>query len=134
MSKGLFYEERPKTVCGFFYYNEVESTIYLSYRKPLVAFNKTEAAKLLLKEKEDETLSGVLKHMIMMAHGMRSRNNQFILEHIKGNLPSDLMFTPKMASSLGIIEREPPESDRKVYLGADKLNLYAYEDDLDQPL
>ena len=32
MSRGLYYDERPKDTCGTFYYYEPESTTYLAYK------------------------------------------------------------------------------------------------------
>lgn len=130
MSKGMFYETRPKDICGYFYYAELESTTFLHYRKAFTAFNKTDAAMKLLKKKESRPLAVALRRL-------QSDQRHFtLLSHLKGELPADLRFSPdsawKLLSREGSIDYAYVEhSQKKVYFES---SLYAYEDDLDQPL
>jgi len=132
MSKGLFFDNRPSDIRGLFYYSEPESTTFLSYRRSFTAFNKTDAAMKLLEEREDKNLSSVLK-IILEENALKKER---IFRHIKGELPEGLRFfwseAEKLVAFGGGIQNF--KSEKKVYLGASALNLYAYEDPLDQPL
>jgi hypothetical protein len=148
MSKGLFYGDRPSSVCGLFYYHEPDSSTYLSYKRGFKAFNKTAAAirlsRLLMNSQAGASVEGEkLREMVGQALRMLSLNKNaakrgMIMKHIKGSLPEDLRFTPKMAEDLfGYNPRFhlEVESEKSVYLGDSReLDLYAYEDPLDQPL
>lgn len=137
MRKGLFYGERPKDVCGYFYYYEPESTTYLKYNRSLTAFNKTDACRKLYYQMEgtypDHEYTEILYDSVILA-----TDPDLILEmHIDGKIPRDLMFTCKEYEEL--IENEDLEltkpkksitSDRKVYVGK-TIGMYAAEDHLD---
>lgn len=136
MSQGMYHSgDRPKDICGYFYYSEPASTTYLSYTKSLMSFNKTTAAQQLLLETENmeltdsdqderDDMATVLKYSQKRLHN-----------HINGVLPPDLMmtrseyadYTNKSSSDRVLL------SDRKVYVGK-LLGLYAVEDDLDQSM
>jgi hypothetical protein len=116
MSKGLFYGERPKNICGLFYYHEPESETYLSYRRSFTAFNKTHAAMKLLKKKEDENLSRKLRQL---SFNENTPKKEMTMKHIKGVLPADLRFTAETAEDLLVFEggNEEEHGHKKVYMG-----------------
>lgn len=134
MSQGLYYGEREKDICGYFYYAEPESTTYLVYRRSLTAFNKTSAARKLLKKKDSVELQSTLRELSL---GRYTEKKSLLTRHQKGELPADLRFTVQEAHQLiyprSEISPDLLKIDRKVYLGK-YLELYAYEDKLDQPL
>lgn len=126
MSGSFYYDdegeaEEREEYCGTFYYYETGSTTYLAYKTFLVAFNKTDAAMKL---------------------GIKTDINDEQLEkHMNGEYPRDLMLTPREVS----VMYEDEEYHRKYssvinakeqvpfYAGM-YLELYAIEDELDQPL
>lgn len=134
VSQGLFYGDRPDDICGYFYYAEPQSTTYLAYNRALVAFNKTDAAEKLLAENEDEELRSSLE-------SLRFNENTplrgLILQHMNGTFPEDLRFTVEEAEDLlgydDGVDDDLFRSPTKVYMGK-RMELYAYEDKLDQPL
>ncbi|CAH6420739.1 Hypothetical protein POVR2_LOCUS241 [uncultured virus] len=118
MSKGLYYNDRPKDTCGTFYYLEPESKTYLAYRTALTAFNKTEAAIAL--DVYDESGMSVEERM---------------LQHSRGTYPRDLMMTvgeTQITYPFRVQDASLDDDDRH-YAGV-YLDLYAEEDVWDQPL
>lgn len=115
MTRSLFYGDTPsdKSYCGTFYYGEKSSSTYLAYKKALVAFNKTDAMSKLLGSREAFFASNLYKLMNPDAVA-------YLLQHIDGEIPRDLRI----------------KSNTIEYYGGDDLerNLYAAEDNLDQPL
>lgn len=148
MSGSLFREgERPARICGYFYYNEPESSTYLSYSKSLTSFNKSTAVRYLL---DSVNINDLSKPNAATYRRMgHSLNNtlEYIEHHISGVLPPDLMmnaaeYSDYTSTYIEYLQqtREPymctldeNNSDRKVYVGV-KLELYAKEDRLDQDL
>lgn len=130
MGKGQFYEDRPVDICGYFYYQEEESKIFLAYRKSFTAFNKTDAAMKLVRKGDFPELAVTLRKLSF------DRLHSVAMDHIKGNLPADLRFDADSAWELllreGKIDYEYVQnSKKKVYLDC---GLYAYEDEFDQSL
>lgn len=117
MSRGLYFGERKKNVCGTFYYMEPESTTFLAYKTALTSFNKTTACLSL----------GVDV----------SESEEFIKEsmkHAEGKYPQDLMMTPREAQRHSLDNHSlEGVSNNKHYVGM-WLGMYALEDPLDQPL
>lgn len=101
-----------------------------------MAFNKTDAAEKLLELAEDVQLSSVLEELSLDEN---TPLKEKIMEHISGKLPVDLLSSVKTAGDfLGRLGTERLSEDllnskNKIYI-AKELDLYAYEDDLDQPL
>lgn len=142
MSKGLFYGERPKDACGYFFYYEPESTAYLAYNRELRAFNKTDACRKLYYEMEDKDPDHEYTQ-ILYDDVINMKDSDMLIEmHIEGDLPSDLMFTAQEFNDLIqqedleieiVIRDNPITSSRKVYMGK-TMGLYAGEDHLDHIL
>lgn len=141
MSKGKFHDERPENICGYFFYSEPESTTFLTYNRSFTAFNKTEAANEFLKELalfDDKRAIHDELEMTLESLMFNENTPQYhtIREHMRGKLPADLRFDVDMAEDSLLHEghfdsAELTTPTRKVYLDCD---LYAYDDDLDQPL
>lgn len=124
MSKGKYYDtDRPTDTCGYFYYYQPESTTYLTYNNAFTSFNKTTAARELIQQVNDQDMILVQK----LRKLSRANNLSELESHISGALPADLMMTAKQ------YDQEPDLGDRQVYVGV-ILDLYAFEDKLDQPL
>jgi len=135
MSRGLYYNNPADDICGTFFYLEEESTTFLTYKRALRAFNKTDAMKKLqiLDLSSHETMNIVIETE----------------KHINGYYPRNLILTPSEAFCMNQErhgysqeihdyqdgnEIEPnniPEVPR--YAGI-YLSLYAKEDKFDQPL
>lgn len=112
MSRSLYYSDNreEKSYCGTFYYHEPESTTYLAYQKVFRAFNKTAAMQALLAEAGREVAT----------EEDHSWRHKWLMDHIAGKLPRDLLV----------------EADNGItyYGGNLAYDLYAAEDELDQPL
>lgn len=128
MSKGLYYAEEdvPYDVCGTFFYREEESSTYLAYKTELRAFNKTDACRKLGIRLPDNP--GIANRRVLYA-------NSGAQKHLKGTYPRDLMLTPRQAldymnSDDSIAINLPPVA----HYAAERLDLYAAEDYLDQAL
>jgi hypothetical protein len=143
MSKGMYYQDASTddivdivdivdTFCGTFYYYEPESTTYLAYKTSRTYFNKTTAA-IKLGEEFNEDFSEYIPQNISL------------MEHINGNLPSDLLMTPKELSEFIVknklwnkglsLQNYDKISPIPRYVGMDaSLKLYSSEDGLDQIL
>jgi hypothetical protein len=125
MSRGLFHEEDNTRQFGTYYYKEEESTIFLRYKRALIAKNKYEAAKQLGVEAE------------RYLNGEKTAKAWY-----RGEIPTpaDLMMTPiEMYDCTLTQDRDilgncnelcKQISQDKRYAGL-FLGLYAAEDDLD---
>ena len=121
MSKGLFYDERPPTVCGTFYYYEPESDTLLLYKPGHLRqyFNKTDALQKITSSWTDTP---------QYPFFMRIR------AHIDGKLPADLRMTPaEVTKALGKKALLEDMDTTPQYAGI-VLNMYAKEDGYDQQL
>lgn len=144
MSSGLYNTtNRPSNVCGYFYYYEPESTTFLKYNKSLTAFNKTQAAKMLIENydnislnhfsDDDKLLNKLLYDKLTM---LLRRVNKHLTNHIDNIIPDDLEMTAKEYheySGINVFGSPQNLGDRKVYIGG-MIGLYALEDKFDQPL
>ncbi len=164
MSKGLYNKETKKNFCGTFYYNEPESTTLLAYKTSRTFFNKTHAMMELDPGWDyTGMLKGtpnLFKHMNgrlpsdsrfeqdieLYINGEYSDDyGHFLSENMSQQLPEDLRLTPqeyyvlypekyyeqhKVRYNKAFINTLP---EIKHYVGKE-LDLYAEEDEFDQPI
>lgn len=125
MSQGLYYHsERPKDICGYFYYLEKESETYLEYKTSFVSSNKLSACVKLL-----DKLPNSYKSEIMNA--IEKMGETHLYNYLIGEYPGDLMIS---FTEYQKYDPTAPTSNRKFYIGDRPLILYGREDELDQPL
>lgn len=122
---GLYHREIKAGVCGTFFYYEPESTTYLTGTRFLVAQTKCSAAGFILNNYK--------------LHELEDTINNYLHEPInslweEGKLKPDLMYTPEEMYDLNYYDEEALRVPQfPVYCGK-LLDLYAKEDDFDQPL
>jgi hypothetical protein len=161
MSKGLFYKDRPKDVCGTFYYlegggqrppptgHEVLEGVGLPATVASLEGGGTPRGRSGALEPASDTLllykSGAMKVYFNKTDAMRRLGQPTpsdpmnlydnILEaHTTGQLPSDLYLSPQeLTGYLGLPSPSENIAKDRQYAGV-HLNLYASEDKYDQPL
>lgn len=146
MSRGLFYEEDPTAVekyCGTFYYFEPESRVFLKYGKAFRAPDKREAYfKLTGRNREQrerfETL--ILKRVANDPNfDLHLTPSQFrrLVTHTSDELMNKYWVTTKPYSvkeMTAMYDKGVQLQDEREFYAAHLLNLYAFQDDYDQPL
>jgi hypothetical protein len=164
MKQGLYRSASPENkFCGTFYYNEVESTAFLSYKTKRVYRSKYQAIFDLdddLKiskehgidfDKFNQLAKGYLTKKGIGNLVMRTKTNFRTPRRIVGSkasarnveevkIPDDLILNAVDTQKIlypnnvqKILEAKLVPKDEKKYVGSE-LDLYALEDDLDQPL
>jgi hypothetical protein len=138
MKKGLYYKNNlMEEFCGTFYYYEPESTTYLAYKTFLRAFNKTAAMNILFL---NDSYINKIKGRIVQNFYIKSY--PYIMKHVNGIYPKNLLLTPNEAVSLYIDENKDANQiineanllPQNKYYAGHYLDLYAAEDALDQIL
>lgn len=138
MNRGLYNETNRMNYCGTFYYYEPESTTLLLYQTSSTYPNKYKCLKALDTNNEYPDL----KHRL-------ERNLKFMM-YVDGKIPQDLILTPEDVIKIKLTRRYSVTTDEELIdwlqtetLGmqsfepryaAHRLELYALEDDLDQPI
>ncbi|CAK7994611.1 Hypothetical protein POVR1_LOCUS135 [uncultured virus] len=130
MSKSLFYGESSSQYCGTFYYHEPESKTLLAYKTSRTFFNKYDALRNLVKDDQHKSMDYSGFAYVLERHPLF----QIFSKHYNGMVPSDLMLTPGE-----MINFDPDHRPRDLSNVARTLHyagkvLYAFEDDLDQPI
>ena len=130
MSKSLFYGESSSQYCGTFYYHEPQSKTLLAYKTSRTFFNKYDALRNLVKDDQYESMDYSGFAYVLEKNPLF----QIFSKHYNGTVPSDLMLTPGE-----MINFDPDHRPRDLSNVATTRHyagkvLYAFEDDLDQPI
>lgn len=147
MKRGLFFGDKPDTVCGTFYYLEIESDTYLKYDSILKAKNKVIAAivmsKILRRIGEDDMAHNLyeLIEKSFEEDNKLKKWTYYLLNGENEQFNDILTYTPseikrltgfkgsKFYNSLYEYNKLP---NKKMYYG--NRWLYASEDDFDQEI
>jgi hypothetical protein len=142
MSGSMYFgQDRPHGVCGRFYYYEPESQVNLVYRKGRVlkGFNKVDVYHKIYDDVQnlDPQLAYNLQQRYLEV--ISDKKGKQVELHRNGTLRRDLLYTSREAYTFLNLNSQtgtqavPKEGGQPGYVGK-LLEMYAAEDELDQPL